>query len=60
MAIKMYLEGLGFRSIGSMLNINYGTVAETTWRAIFKIKAPTRFKIKAPTRQERNIWHREL
>lgn len=26
MAINMYLEGLGFRSIGRILNISYGTV----------------------------------
>mgnify|MGYP001757345627 FL=1 len=26
MAIDMYLEGLGFRSIGRVLNISYGTV----------------------------------
>lgn len=26
MAINMYLEGLGFRAIGRLLNISYGTV----------------------------------
>lgn len=25
MAIKMYLEGLGFQAIGGLLNISYGT-----------------------------------